>query len=176
MAIGIPSPRIPTREGGFVVTRGDITERKRAEAAQLEADALVRQVLEACSVNIQMTRAHDGKLIYRSPATKELLGEVESAVEYYVNPEDREAYVQSLLQTGVVDDFETELRRADGGTCWCSISSRLIEFKGEKVVVSHTYDLDRPHRHAGRTAAAARKSPSKRKAVRAWRTPCRCRP
>ena len=59
----------PTREGGFVVTRVDITERKRAELAAKEADELVRKVLEACPVNIQMTRAHDGKLLYRSPAT-----------------------------------------------------------------------------------------------------------
>ena len=60
----------PTREGGFVVTRVDITERKRAELAAKEADELVRKVLEACPVNIQMTRAHDGKLLYRSPATR----------------------------------------------------------------------------------------------------------
>ena len=131
----------PIREGGFVVTRADVSERKRAEAAQLEADELVRKVLEACPVNIQMTQASDGKLLYRSPATKELLGEVTSAVDYYVNPEARELYVERLMRTGVVEDFETELRRADGETCWCSISSRLIDFHDEKVIVSHTYDL-----------------------------------
>ena len=131
----------PTREGGFVVTRVDITERKRAELAAKEADELVRKVLEACPVNIQMTRAHDGKLLYRSPATLELLGEVESAVEYYVNPMDRRQYVERLLREGLVDEFETQLKRKDGEPCWCSISSRLIDFKGEKVIVSHTYDL-----------------------------------
>ena len=131
----------PTREGGFVVTRSDITERKEAEAARLEADALVRQVLEACPVNIQMTRAEDGKLLYRSPATQAFLGDVASAVDYYINSTDREAYVKRLLKDGAVDDFETELRRADGESCWCSVSSRLIDFHGEKVIVSHTYDL-----------------------------------
>ena len=131
----------PTREGGFVVTRVDITERKRAELAAKEADELVRKVLEACPVNIQMTRAHDGKLLYRSPATAELLGDVANAVDYYVNPRDREQYVERLLRDGSVDDFETQLRRKNGEPCWCSISSRLIDFHGEKVIVSHTYDL-----------------------------------
>lgn len=131
----------PTREGGFVVTRVDITERKRAEEAAKEADELVRRVLEACPVNIQMTRAHDGKLLYRSPATVELLGDVASAVDYYVDPSERMRYVERLLATGLVDDFETELKRKDGGTCWCSISSRLIDYRGERVIVSHTYDL-----------------------------------
>ena len=58
---------------------------------------MVRKVLEACPVNIQMTRAHDGKLLYRSPATTELLGEVASAVDYYVNPADRREYVERVL-------------------------------------------------------------------------------
>ncbi len=131
----------PTREGGFVVTRMDITARKRAELATKEADELVRKVLEACPVNIQMTRAHDGKLLYRSPATVELLGDVASAVDYYVDPRDRQRYVEQLLREGTIDDFETQLKRKDGQTCWCSISSRLIDFHGEKVIVSHTYDL-----------------------------------
>ena len=131
----------PTREGGFVVTRLDITERKRAELAAKEADEMVRRVLEACPVNIQMTRAADGKLLYRSPATAELLGEGTSALDYYVNPMDRTRYVEQLMRDGSVDDFETRLVRKDGQPCWCSISSRLIDFQGEKVIVSHTYDL-----------------------------------
>ena len=131
----------PTREGGFVVTRLDITERKRAELAAKEADEMVRKVLEACPVNIQMTRAHDGKLLYRSPATTELLGEVASEIDYYVNPADRAQYVERLLRNGSIDDFETQLRRKNGEPCWCSISSRLIDFHDEKVIVSHTSDL-----------------------------------
>ena len=81
----------PTREGGFVVTRLDITERKRAELAAKEADEMVRKVLEACPVNIQMTRAHDGKLLYRSPATAELLGEVTSARRLLRQPDGPDA-------------------------------------------------------------------------------------
>ena len=102
---------------------------------------MVRKVLEACPVNIQMTRAADGKLLYRSPATTELLGEGTSALDYYVNPMDRTRYVEQLMRDGSVDDFETRLVRKDGQPCWCSISSRLIDFQGEKVIVSHTYDL-----------------------------------
>lgn len=130
----------PTRDGGFVVTRVDITERKRAEIAEREADALVRRVLEACPVNIQMTR-DDGTLLYRSPATFELLGEVKSAGDYYVNAEDRRVYLERLHRDGFVDDYEAQLRAKDGRTIWCSISSRLIDFRGEDVIVGHIFDL-----------------------------------
>ena len=131
----------PTREGGFVVTRLDITERKRAELAAKQADEMIRRVLEACPVNIQMARARDGKLLYRSPATTELLGEITSAVDTYVNPADREHFIERVLRDGSVDDFETQLKRKDGQPCWCSISARLIDFHGEQVIVCHTFDL-----------------------------------
>lgn len=131
----------PTREGGFVVTRVDITERKRAELAAKEADELVRRVLEACPASIQMTRADDGRVLYRSPASEELLGDVERAFDSYINPLHRKQFVERLLREGVVDDFVTQLKRKDGQPCWCSISAKLIEFHGEQVIVSHTYDL-----------------------------------
>ncbi|PWK65845.1 ATP-binding protein [Aminobacter sp. AP02] len=131
----------PTREGGFVVTRVDITERKRSELAAKEADELVRKVLEACPASIQMTRVSDGKMLYRSPATEQLHGEVDSAFDSYLNPLHRKQFVEHLLREGAIDDFETQLRRKDGQPCWCSISARLIDFHGEKVIVSHTYDL-----------------------------------
>ncbi|AWC23367.1 Sensor protein ZraS [Aminobacter sp. MSH1] len=131
----------PTREGGFVVTRVDITERKRAELAAKEADELVRKVLEACPASIQMTRAEDGKLLYRSPASDELLGGVDNAFDSYVHPAHRKQFVERLLLMGEVDDFETQLKRKNGEACWCSLSARLIDFHGDKVIVSHTYDL-----------------------------------
>lgn len=131
----------PTREGGFVVTRVDITERKKAELAAKEANELLRNVMEACPVNIQVTRADDCTLLYRSPATVDLLGDVASARDYFVNPRDCDRYMERLLVDGFIDDFETQLRRRDGEPCRCSISARLIDFQGEKVVVSHTYDL-----------------------------------
>ena len=131
----------PTRDGGFVVTRMDITERKRAELAAKEADEMVRKVLEACPTSIQMTRADDGSLLYRSPASAELLGEACNAAEYFVTRAAYREYVSRLLKDGFADDFETELKRKNGDSCWCSLSGRLIDFHGEKVIVSHTYDL-----------------------------------
>ncbi len=130
----------PTRQGGTVVTRVDITERKLNEEARREQEAVVRQVLEACPVPIQMT-GRDGRILYRSPATKMLFGDTESALDYYANPEDRVPYVEKLRATGSVDDFEVQLKRADGSVFWGSVSSRMITFHGEEVIVSNTLDL-----------------------------------
>ncbi len=131
----------PTREGGFVATRTDITEQKKMQEMQREADEMVRRVLEACTATIQMTRASDGKVLYQSPATVELFGKAETSIEHYADPADRERYAEELQRTGFVDDFEVQMKRPDGETCWVSVSGRLIDFHGEDVVVSNAYDL-----------------------------------
>ena len=55
------------------------------EEEERERDALVRQVLDACPVPIQMTKL-DGTPMYRSPASKAMFGEVASSKSYYANP------------------------------------------------------------------------------------------
>lgn len=130
----------PTRHGGTVVTRTEITERKRMEAEQRERDALLRQVLDACPVPIQMSRL-DGSVLYRSPAARAMYGETSSTTSYYANKEDREPYVRKLVANGSVDGYEVEMVRADGTTFWGAVSSRVIDFQGEQVIVSNTTDL-----------------------------------
>ncbi|HMB76332.1 MAG TPA: PAS-domain containing protein, partial [Kiloniellaceae bacterium] len=131
----------PTREGGFVITRMDITERIKMEQAQREADSLVRQVLEASPVMILMNELESGEIIYRSPATKALFGEPESVLSFYANTGDRDVYLDRLRREGRVDNFKYLARRPSGETFWASVSGRLIEFRGRPVIVSHTRDL-----------------------------------
>jgi PAS domain S-box-containing protein len=131
----------PTRDGGFVITRLDITSRKEMEAAQREADELVQQVLEASPVMILMNELESGKVIYRSPASKELFGRPQSVVSFYANPGDRDIYLRRLVKTGQVDDFKYLAKRPNGETFWASVSGRLIDYQGRKVIVSHTRDL-----------------------------------
>jgi signal transduction histidine kinase len=69
------------------------------------------------------------------------LGDVAGALEHFANPAHRDEYIERLRRDGAVDEFETQLTRNDGKTFWSSISSRLIDFHGEQVIVSHTYDL-----------------------------------
>ena len=132
--------RTPTREGGFVITRIDVTERTQILEAQRESDAVLRQVLEACPATIQMTST-DGRILYRTPAAMAMFGDVKSSREYYADPEQRRAYVKKLRQSRAVDDLEVDLIGADGEIMRAAISSRLIEFQGEEVIVSHSFDL-----------------------------------
>ena len=56
----------PTSSGGFVITRTDITERRRAEAMIRDREALLATVLDTIPVAIVMARRDDGRIVYRS--------------------------------------------------------------------------------------------------------------
>ena len=137
----------PTRQGGFVSTWRDITERKRMEEVQRESDALVRQVLEASPVPLRMWRPDSSQVLYESPAASEMFGRDSTKLtpeenrRRYANPSDHEIYMARLRESGGVDDMELQLRRADGSVFWGAVSARLIDYRSEEVVVSSVVDL-----------------------------------
>ncbi len=136
-----------TRQGGRVGVRSEITAQKEAELAREESEALIRKVVEACPQPIIMATAEEGEVLYESPAFQALLGRDGSqpasrrAQSFYSNPQDRLDYIGRLRRSGQVEIFEAELMRSDGSTFWAELSGRLIDYKGEEVVVCCPADL-----------------------------------
>ncbi|MEL6235148.1 MAG: PAS-domain containing protein [Pseudomonadota bacterium] len=133
--------RNPTTDGGFVITRLDITERRRAEAAEREADARIRTIVEACPVILVMNRYCDGEVIYRTKTASASFGTHEGAESFWLDQDMRRAIATETHRTGRVDSRIVDLRRPDNTTMKASISCRLIDFGGEEMIVSHVYDL-----------------------------------
>lgn len=137
----------PTRHGGIVVTRTDISNRKEMERALRESEGLVRSILEASPVPVVMVRAEDGLIIYESPASRRIFGQMQQSGEpsyvadLYVNPDDRARYLAALREKGTVEGYEVLLRRADGQQIWVSLTASLIEYQGEEMIVASAYDL-----------------------------------
>jgi signal transduction histidine kinase/ActR/RegA family two-component response regulator len=132
-----------TRQGGLVMTHRDVSARRRLEAHEREADMLLRKVLEACPAHVIMSRVGDGQIMYRSPAATELLGTSRSAHEHFASREQRADFVTALLPNGRVDDMPLNCLRPDGRSFPASISARLIDYRGEEVVVASIVDLSR---------------------------------
>ena len=133
--------RNPTSEGGFVITRLDITERKKAEAAQREADELVRRVLDACPVNLLMCRTSDGKVIYHSKNTVERFGRRDWVSQYWTDVQAGVAMAEDIEKQDGQDLRLFEIKGVDEEPVTVELSSRRIDFGGEEMIVSHAYDL-----------------------------------
>ena len=130
----------PTKLGGFVVTRTDITERRKAELADRDGDLLIRTVLDASAAVVIMARTGDGQILYRSPAALEMFGNTKSAREHYVNIDERADFVTQMLSDGQVDNYRLNIK-AKGVILPASISARFAEYRGEEVIVTSVIDL-----------------------------------
>lgn len=130
-----------TSIGGYLLTLNDVTDQRRAEMIERENTDLLRNIVEACPANFLMTRIEDGKVLYQSPASKELTGEKTTSHSLWNDPEDRTVYIETLERDGQINDMFHYGRRADGTVFPCAASARLIDYRGEKVSVSSTIDL-----------------------------------
>lgn len=131
----------PTKSGGFVVTRTDVTDKHQAELLAEERDRLLTRILEANPIPVVMARAEDGKVVYQSPAAEELIGRIEFAGPTFVDANDRPDYVALLRKKGRVEDFRTRFHAADGSILSMSLTGVLIEFGGETCIVSSMTDM-----------------------------------
>ncbi|MEM7668510.1 MAG: ATP-binding protein, partial [Pseudomonadota bacterium] len=133
--------RNPTSEGGFVITRLDITERKRAEVAQREADELLRRVLDACPVNLLMCRYDTGQVIYHSKNTVERFGRRKWVSQYWADMENGIQMSKDIVKQGGHDLRQFEIKGPDDQPVKVELSSRKIDFGGVPMIVSHAYDM-----------------------------------
>jgi len=132
-----------TATGGFVLVQRDVTERVRMAAMDREADTLLREVLEACPASLVMARVGDGRIIYRSPAATELLGTTRHSQDHFASREERADFITALLPDGHVDEMTITAIRSDGSRFPCLLSARLIEYRGDEVVVSSMVDISK---------------------------------
>ncbi len=134
---------VATLDGGFALMQAPRIDQSKEIDAAREAEALLRKVLEACPTSLTMSRVADGQVIYRSPAATELLGTAKSSFSHFAHSEDRADFVTALLPDARVDNMRVTGVRADGELFPADLSARLIDYRGEDVIVSNTEDLSK---------------------------------
>ncbi|MBD2108196.1 PAS domain S-box protein [Nodosilinea sp. FACHB-13] len=146
-----------------IATFQDITERKQTEklladynctleqqiaertAALQRSEAKFRTIFENSQVGIYRTRLSDGLILdanqrfanlYGFDSPEEIIG-IEHTAGYYVNPSDRQQFLEMLKRDGEVRNFEAQVRKRDETLFWVLFSSYLNAADGyiEGVVV-----------------------------------------
>lgn len=130
-----------TALGGYLLISTDITEDRRAEEAQREADELVRTIVDSSPTTFLVSRVSDGKIVYISPQSRRRFGDITSTLAFFLNPKDRERYLAALLPTGQLDNYRVRFRRGDGTIMDGLTSARVVDYKGEALIVSSTRDI-----------------------------------
>jgi PAS domain S-box-containing protein len=125
----------------------DITERKKAEQAVIDSEERFRAIAQVSPVQISVSRASDGAILFTNPAYNEAFGFAEGelagrkAPDLYWNPADRLALINALKERGFVNNYEVKVKRKDGMPFWVSASIREIRFGAEPAVLGASVNI-----------------------------------
>src|ERR1700687_2270840 len=120
---------------GLAVFATDITERKRAAHASVEAERKYRDIFENAGEGIFQTTP-EGKYIVANPALARMHGfdspeefircRLDITREVYVDPARRAEFKRLIAEHGVVRGFEHQIYRKDGSRIWISVNARAV--------------------------------------------------
>jgi two-component system cell cycle sensor histidine kinase/response regulator CckA len=132
--LGVPISADGKLVGSFGMYE-DITERRRAEQAQREAEERFRSLFENATEGIFQSTT-DGRYLSVNPALARMCGfaspsEMISSVEdlgreVYADPNVRTVFKHLIEKYGSVKDFEYEVRRRDGAKIWISENAHVV--------------------------------------------------
>jgi PAS domain S-box-containing protein len=111
----------------------DTTQRRQAEEALQRSEAKFRNIFENSQVGIFRTRLSDGLLLDANQRYANLLGfdsseemiGLEHATDYYINPSNRQQFLEVLKRDGEVRSYEAQGRKRDGTVFWGLFSAYL---------------------------------------------------
>ena len=134
-------------EPARVVWHTDITLAKQAEEEIRASEARLRGLLESSPVGVAVMRPA-GEILFANSRYGEIFrldGDAVmgfDAATFHVDAPRRAEMVEELDLIGRLSDELIEHRRADGSTFWALISAEMIDFQGERAILSWTYDID----------------------------------
>lgn len=151
--------------------------RRQSEAALARAEKRYRSIFENAVEGLYIT-SPEGRFISANPALAQMLGyaspaEMLTAVndvgrQIYVRRERRQEFFALIKTRDEISDFESEVYRRDGGTCWISESVRVVRnsqgeidhFEGVAIDITAQREAARALRAAKEAADAASRAKS----------------
>jgi len=128
-----------------------VAERTRelgeAMAALGESEARFRSIVDTTPLPVVLTRLADDRVAYINDAAAEAFGiareraEGFSAPDYYADPASRQRLKQILAGQGVIRDYETVLKRANGEQFDAVLSVSTFTIGGEAMVMATVHDV-----------------------------------
>jgi PAS domain S-box-containing protein len=121
---------------GEVTVLNDVTVRRRAAKAIEESEGKYRNIFENAVEGIFQTTP-EGRFINVNPAFSnmhgyESPGEMIASIndikhQLYVHSDDRIRFMNILDKKGIIEAFDVQLYRKDGGKIWVSLKARAVQ-------------------------------------------------
>jgi PAS domain S-box-containing protein len=122
---------------------------KEAQKALLESEESHRSILEGAPYSIIISRRSDWRFVHVNDNfcrrlgynLGEIIGRTSTDLGLYVNPDERERFIETFNEKKRVDGMEIQYRTKAGQIITNLVSSLPIRFKGVDCVLSMTVDI-----------------------------------
>jgi PAS domain S-box-containing protein len=130
---------VPGYEKDFskvIITKIDITEKKRTEELIRQSEEKFRKVFQTSPDPISITRLSDGTFLelnqgfldtFGYEEVSEVQGKSSLELNVWADAEDRKRFVKQLQEKGSVRNFESQFQSKDGQRIYVMISATLID-------------------------------------------------
>ena len=131
---------------------GEIELRKKTEKELITSEKKYHGLFDGIPAGLYQT-SEEGKFLVVNEAFAKILGynnkeEVlkESASKFYINEKDRVKWSKDIQKLGVVQNFETKIRRIDGKEIWIQDNARAVKDSDENLLYYEGSILDETQR------------------------------
>ena len=116
------------------------------DISEHEKNGRYRQLIDLAPVGIGLAYL-DGRVISANLTLQKMSGYSReelatiNVTNLYVNPAERETLLNIIMKSGRAENYEVEMRRRDGTTFISLINMDLIEWNGQKALLSTQHDV-----------------------------------
>lgn len=136
------------QRAGFVTVVRDITLQKQAAETIRLSEARQRQILDSIPASILITRLPEGNILYANQTMVNQFGlqpdqvEGKTTPDLYYDLDDRDRLLATLRDQGSLNNFVARAKRQDNGQpFWGELSGRMIDFAGERALLTAIIDI-----------------------------------
>src|SRR5713101_1565811 len=128
----------------------------------LKSEKMLSSILQAMPFPVLLTRLADGAVLYINPLAAEQLklspenSWGQTALDYYVNPNDRLPLTKRITKEGRLCNYEVQFKNSEGQVFWALLSCQMFTYAQEQCLLTTFTNINEQKRNEEKLRLAAK--------------------